>query len=110
MVKFDADAVASYDGGIDGLKATSPEVTGKTLKQNKLAVSAYTKHLTTLSKTIEAGIKARVPSARLGQTYMTAYGGVAVRLPANRAKDLLKVDGVVAVRPTSWSTSPRPPG
>ncbi len=98
MVKFDADAVASYDGSIDGLKATSPEVTGKTLKQNRLAVGAYERHLAALSKTIETGIAAKVPSARLGQTYTTAYGGVAVRLPANRAKDLLKVQGVVAVQ------------
>ncbi len=98
MVKFDADAVASYDGGVDGFKATSPEVTGKTLKQNRSAVRAYERHLASVSTTIETGIKARVPSARLGRTFTTAYGGVAVRLPANRAKDLLKVKGVVAVQ------------
>src|SRR4051794_2580608 len=31
MVKVDVDPVASYAGGVDGLKATSPEVTGKKL-------------------------------------------------------------------------------
>ncbi len=45
MVKFDADSIASYDGSLDGLAATSPEVTGKSLAANKAAVRAYTAHL-----------------------------------------------------------------
>src|SRR4051812_620833 len=32
MIKYDYDATASYAGGVDGLAATSPSVTGKTLK------------------------------------------------------------------------------
>ena len=98
MVKFDADSLASYDGSIDGLAATSPDVTGKALSANPRAVRAYQKHLDTLSKGIRADIARIVPSAKLGQTFTKAYGGVAAIVPANKAADLLKVPGVVAVQ------------
>src|SRR5262249_39717142 len=41
MVKYDFDATASYDGGLAGLAATSPRVTGKPLSENQGAVQAY---------------------------------------------------------------------
>ena len=41
MIKYDYDATASYAGGVDGLAATSPRVTGKSLKANAAAVQAY---------------------------------------------------------------------
>ena len=43
MIKYDYDATASYDGGVAGLAATSPGVTGKELKDNKGAVAARTR-------------------------------------------------------------------
>ncbi len=98
MIKFDADSVAAYDGSLDGLAATSPEVTGKSLAANKAAVRAYSAHLDRYSKAIRTQIAKTVPSAQLGTTFLKAYGGVAATVPANKAKDLLKVDGVVAVQ------------
>ena len=41
LIKYDYDATASYAGGVSGLAATSPAVTGKKLKNNKDAVKAY---------------------------------------------------------------------
>ena len=43
-------------------------------------------------------IRTAVPAATVGRSFTTAFGGVSVRLPANQAKDLLAVDGVVAVQ------------
>jgi hypothetical protein len=41
MIKYDLDATASYKGGVAGLKATSPRVTGQSLAKNATAVKAY---------------------------------------------------------------------
>ncbi len=41
MIKYDYAPTASYMGGVDGLAATSPKVTGKSLKQNATAVQSY---------------------------------------------------------------------
>ncbi len=41
LVKLDYDPIASYKGGIAGLRATSPSVTGKAIADNRRAVAAY---------------------------------------------------------------------
>lgn len=97
LAKVDVDPVASYAGGVRGLAATSPGRTGRKLKENPRAVQAYTAYASARLSRARAGI-ASVPGASAGRTFVTAYGGVAVRLPANRAKDLLRVPGVVAVQ------------
>jgi hypothetical protein len=98
LIKYDLDATASYTGTISGLEATSPSVTGKKLKDNKPAVSAYEQHAADVTTKISAGVKAAVPSATIGQAYTTVYGGVAATVPANQIADLLKVAGVTAVQ------------
>ena len=39
-----------------------------------------------------------VPEAQIGQTFQTAYGGVAATIPANTVGELLNVPGVAAVQ------------
>ena len=101
MIKYDFDATASYAGGVPGLAATSPAVTRKKLKDNKVAVSAYERHTTNLTNKISSAVKAAVPSAGIGNAFITVYGGVAARVPANKVADLLKVPGVAAVQQDS---------
>ena len=98
MLKYDYDATASYAGGVAGLAATSPSVTGKKLKANKAAVTAYEQHTDELSSTINAAVEKAVPDANITETFQTVYGGVAATVPANSVDELLKVDGVVAVQ------------
>lgn len=98
VVKLDYDSVAAYGGGIKGLPATSPEVTGKKLKQNKSAVDAYGRYIADVEGRIAGAIRAKVPEAQIRKSFRFVYGGLAVRLPANRIGDLLSVDGVVAVQ------------
>ncbi|HUE45465.1 MAG TPA: S8 family serine peptidase [Aestuariivirgaceae bacterium] len=98
MVKFDLDSVASYRGDVQGLRATSPSITGKSLKENSAAVAAYRQYASAKAGLLRRAIKSRVADVRLGTTFLTAYGGVAARLPANRAKQLLQIEGVAAVQ------------
>jgi hypothetical protein len=55
LVKLDYDATASYAGGVDGLAATSPKVTGRKLNGNSPAERAYGAYT--------AGIEQRVVNA-----------------------------------------------
>jgi hypothetical protein len=98
LIKYDYDATASYAGGVSGLSATSPAVTGKKLKDNKGAVAAYESNAKKRSKDISSAVTTAVPSAAIRSEFVTAYGGVAARVPANSVATLLKVPGVAAVQ------------
>ena len=98
LIKYDYDATASYTGGVAGLPATSPAVTGKKLKSNKDAVSAYERHTARVSKAISSSVQQVVPGAQIRESFQTVYGGVAARVPANSITDLLKIPGVAAVQ------------
>ena len=98
MVKYDFDAAASYAGGIKGLAATSPRVTGKSLKANAAAVKSYNDYTASLTKKITARAEKAATKLKVTSSFGTAYGGVAGQIPANQIGDLLKVDGVVAVQ------------
>jgi subtilisin family serine protease len=105
IVKLNEDPVALYTGGLPGLPATSPSVTharigpgrGRTARSQR-AVGAYLDHLAKFDGGVSRAIEAAVPTARVLYRYRYAYGGLAVRLPANRVAALLRVPGVVAVQ------------
>ncbi|MEV0284515.1 S8 family serine peptidase [Kribbella sp. NPDC050820] len=99
VVKLDYDSLASYRGGLKGLPGTSPSVTGKRLDTKSANSAKYLKHVTAMENDFLAAMSTRVPSAKAGQKLRTVYGGVAVSLPANKARDLLKLPGVAAVQP-----------
>jgi subtilisin family serine protease len=108
VVKLNEDPVALYTGGLPGLPATSPSVTnarigpgrGRTAA-SEAAVQGYLGHLARVDGRVALGIQAAVPSARVLYRYRYAYGGLAVRLPADRVAALLRVPGVVAVQRAS---------
>jgi subtilisin family serine protease len=97
MIKLDVDALATYKGGINGLQATSPSVTGKALKENGAAVAAYRGYLANTAANVSRNIQRVVPGAQLGKTFLVAFGGIAARLPANQARKLINIKGVAAV-------------
>lgn len=98
MVKLDYDATASYQGGLRGLPATSPAVTGKRLSGRTSAEVAYNRYTAGLDREFRALLAERLPAAKAGVSVRQVYGGVAVTLPANQAKQLLAIDGVAAVQ------------
>ncbi len=98
VVKLDYDAMAAYKGGIKGLAATSPSVTGKKLTGRSAPEKAYEGHISSMDKAFRTALKSKLPKARAGESMTTVYGGVAVRLPANQASKLLSLPGVAAVQ------------
>ncbi|GAB2574574.1 S8 family serine peptidase [Kribbella endophytica] len=98
VVKLDYDSLASYRGGLKGLPGTSPAVTGKRLEPKSANSAKYLKHVTAVEDTFLAAMRDRVPSARAGQKLQTVYGGIALSIEANKARDLLKLPGVAAVQ------------
>ncbi len=101
MVKLDYDPLATYNGYLAGLPATSPQVTGKKLDVASPAAVAYSGHINTVERAFLSALQQSVPSAAVGQTYHTVYGGVAVRVPADQVSSLLQLPGVVAVQADS---------
>ncbi len=98
MVRYDVDPIASYGGGIAGLRATSPSVTGHSLHRTTDDVRAYQRYLTTRMRGISAAIRSRVAGTRLLRNYQVVYGGVSMLVPAGRIRELLRIPGVVAVQ------------
>ena len=98
MVRFDVDPIASYGGGIAGLRATSPSVTGSTLRAASDRVREYGRYLATRMRSISNLIRQRVQGSRVLRTFRIAYGGASMLVPAGRIRDLLRVPGVVAVQ------------
>lgn len=98
MVKLDYDSASAYQGGVDDLAATSPGVTGKTLKKSDKNVSAYLKHVDGQAAAAAKAITKLVPSAKVTGTFNVAYGGLAVTLPESSAKKLLTIPAVAAVQ------------
>ena len=98
MIKYDFDATASYTGRIKGLRATSPRVTGMSLRANKVAVAKYNRYTQRLTGTISGRIKGAVPNVRFGTAFRNVYGGIAARVPADQISKLLAIRGVSAVQ------------
>jgi hypothetical protein len=97
LVRLDYDPAASYAGGIVGLAATSPSVTGLSVAENRAAVNTYERHLSAIDARVTTAIQNRIPQAKVLRSFHLAYGGLSVLVPANRARDLLSIDGVVAI-------------
>ena len=98
FIKLDYDAAASYTGDVEGLEATSPEITGKSLDENEAAVDAYLAHVEDEEAAARQAIEAAVPSSTVLESFHVVYGGVSGIVPANKIESLLAVDGVAAVQ------------
>src|SRR5262245_17043044 len=98
VIKLDYDSVATYSGGVRGLSATSPSVTGTSLSRATAAKQRYLAYIVDKEKAFRADLAKRVPAARVGTSLRTVYGGVAARVPANSVAGILKIPGVVAVQ------------
>ncbi|WP_246060054.1 S8 family serine peptidase [Herbidospora galbida] len=98
VVKLDYDSLAAYKGGVSGYAATSPSATGKGLDPDSAAAEKYVEHIEGIENKFLAALPGEVAGAKVGQKLRTVYGGVALTVPANEAKDLLKLPGVAAVQ------------
>jgi len=101
VVKLDYDSTATYAGTIRGLPATSPSVTNEEIDPSSSAVKRYVGHIQETEQRFLGALGARVPQAEVGIRLRTVFGGVALRLPANKVGDLLELPGVIAVQEDS---------
>ncbi len=99
VVKLDYDSIATYDGSVAGLDATSPEVTGSDLTGESAAEVRYEGYIESQEADFASELATAVPEADVvGEPLRTVYGGVRMTVPANRAADVAALDGVVAVQ------------
>ncbi len=97
LVKLDHDSVASYRGGVAGFGPTSPAATGRKLDGNA-AELAYEAFLAQREDKFTDLLARYLPGSKVRHRLRTVYGGLAITIAANRVKELLALDGVVAVQ------------
>ena len=98
VVKLDYDAIATYQGSVQGLDATSPAVTGQDLDADSADVQAYESFVVDIEDAFLDQLAVAVPTAQVGQSLRTVYGGIALTIPANQVDDVLTIPEVVAVQ------------
>jgi len=103
VVKLDYDAIATYSGGVAGLAATSPEATGRQLNAKNHDVRRYATYVRSIEDAFVSDLAESVPAAIVGNRLRTVYGGVALRMPGNQVRSVLRLHNVVAVQRDSLS-------
>ncbi|SDJ74162.1 S8 family serine peptidase [Nonomuraea jiangxiensis] len=98
VVKLDYDSLAAYRGGLPGLPGTSPAVTGRALDTRSTEARRYGEHIQQVENAFLADLAEKVPGAVVGQRIRTVYGGIALRIPGDKAAQVLKLPGAVAVQ------------
>ncbi|MGH3712405.1 MAG: S8 family serine peptidase [Micromonosporaceae bacterium] len=98
MIKLDYDAMASYQGGVANLRATSPSATGRPLTGRSAAERDYQAYVASKEQAFVAALRKVVPGAEVQRRLRVVYGGVATTIPASAAKTVARLPGVVAVQ------------
>ncbi len=101
IVRLKDASLAAYKGGLAGLQATSPEVTGaRKLDVNTDTSQAYLDYLrykqTDLINRIEAKLGRQVD---VEYQYLAVLNGMAVAMSQEEAEKVAALDGVLSVRP-----------
>jgi uncharacterized repeat protein (TIGR01451 family) len=100
IVKLNVDPVAGYQGGVPGLSATSPQVTGAPQLDLKAPnVQQYQAYVDGIQKDFEASAAKALSGVQITNRYDVIFGGVSMLVPADQVSTLAKLPGVVAVYP-----------
>ncbi|MFZ6027449.1 MAG: S8 family serine peptidase [Chloroflexota bacterium] len=99
IIQLAASPLASYRGGIAGLRATSPAETGaKKLDVNSTASQDYRAYLATERQKVLGQIEQEIArSVTVQYVYDVAYNGVAIELTPEEAAQVAQMPGVVRV-------------
>jgi hypothetical protein len=98
VVRLKDQPLSSYTGGVAGLKATSPRVTGaKRVDVDSAASEDYLSYLGRRMNAFEQRVKTRAPGARFGTRLKTVVGGIAVSVPLDQVAALAADPQVAAV-------------
>ncbi|MEA2001122.1 MAG: S8 family serine peptidase, partial [Actinomycetota bacterium] len=97
IVQLEDAPLASYEGDINGLPATSPKVTKQNLNMNSNAVRGYSAYLESRQSTFKGSLKVIAPSAKVSGDFQVALNGIAMSVTVEDAQRISKTDGVAAV-------------
>jgi subtilisin family serine protease len=98
IVKLDVTSVASYEGDLPGLAATSPRLTGATrLDSAALNSLRYLAYVDQRMQDFEARALAALPQTRIIARYRYVFGGAALIVPESQISQLAALPGVVRV-------------
>lgn len=96
IVRLKAQPVAAYDGGVAGIPATAPALTGTRESLHSQAAERYSRYLDAQQDRALSGLRGTA-LPRVIYSYRTALAGFAVRVTADQAAQLAKAPGVAAV-------------
>lgn len=100
IVKLKGDALASYQGDIAGLPATSPSTTGqKKLNVRSKESQAYLSYLGNKHKAFTDAAIRNIPRAKAGQDFSVVINAVAMTVPADQIATLASLPDVAGVYP-----------
>ena len=99
IVKLDDASLASYQGGVAGLAATSPSSTGKGLDLKSADSLAYLAYLDAKINAFEAAAVQALPGSRVMYRYRATIGGVSMLVPSDQVNAVARLPGVKAVYP-----------
>lgn len=102
IVQLKDAPVATYRGGVAGLAATSPRVTGtRRIDAGSPAVRGYRSYLAGKLAAVEGAARSAIPRTRVLHRYDVVVGGLALQVPENEVARLAALPGVQAVYPDS---------
>jgi uncharacterized repeat protein (TIGR01451 family) len=99
VVQLADEPLASYEGGVAGIPATSPKVTKKELNANSKAARDYTRYLEGKQSAFKKDAAKLAPSADIQGDYQVALNAVTVTIKADEIAQLRRLPGVVSVLP-----------
>jgi len=100
IVKLQGDSLVTYTGGVSGLAATSPSVTGdKKLNPNSKASKAYLKYLDQKHQNFKSAALASVPQGQVTQDLEVILNAVAMVVPVDQIESLYTLPNVETVYP-----------
>jgi uncharacterized repeat protein (TIGR01451 family) len=99
IVQLADQPLASYDGGVNGIPATSPSVTKRSLNANSKAARDYTAYLESKQQSFKEAVRNVTPEARLGDGYQVALNGLSLVATVEETARIATLPGVVAILP-----------
>lgn len=99
IVQLVDQPLASYDGGVSGIPATSPRVTRRPLNADSPAARQYADYLRSQQADLAAQVERVAPSARIGADFQVALNGVSMTVTVEDAARISKLPGVAAILP-----------
>jgi subtilisin family serine protease len=100
IVQLTGAPLATYRGGVKGLRATSAASTGTARLDTSTARSrAYTSYLQARQRAFAQRLTTLVPSAKVQRSYQVVLNGLAVKMSRSQAAAVRRMAGVRAVTP-----------